>query len=76
MLRVGMTNPPFILEHLDTIAQVLNHPNVFSFLHVPVQVKTHILIILIFFQILLEECSTLGGVVNYWELILDIVGIR
>jgi len=37
MLRVGMTNPPFILDHLDEIAEVLRHPRVFSFLHVPVQ---------------------------------------
>src|SRR5689334_5574855 len=37
MLRVGMTNPPFILDQLEDIAEILNHPNVFSFLHVPVQ---------------------------------------
>lgn len=37
MLRVGMTNPPFILEHLQEIAEVLRHPCVYSFLHVPVQ---------------------------------------
>lgn len=37
MLRVGMTNPPYILEHLDGIAEILNHPSVYSFLHVPVQ---------------------------------------
>jgi threonylcarbamoyladenosine tRNA methylthiotransferase CDKAL1 len=37
MLRVGMTNPPFILEHLDAISKALNHPRVFSFLHIPVQ---------------------------------------
>jgi len=37
MLRVGMTNPPFILDQLDAIAACLRHPNVFSFLHVPVQ---------------------------------------
>ena len=37
MLRIGMTNPPYILEHLPTIAEVLNHPQVFGFLHVPVQ---------------------------------------
>jgi threonylcarbamoyladenosine tRNA methylthiotransferase CDKAL1 len=37
MLRVGMTNPPYILEHLDAISEILNHPNVYSFLHVPVQ---------------------------------------
>lgn len=37
MLRVGMTNPPYILEHLEEIAEVLRHPCVYSFLHVPVQ---------------------------------------
>eukprot|EP00842_Homolaphlyctis_polyrhiza_P001049 jgi/Hompol1/1945/HPOL_002800-RA len=37
MLRVGMTNPPYILEHLDGIARILAHPRVFAFLHVPVQ---------------------------------------
>ncbi|XP_040379681.1 threonylcarbamoyladenosine tRNA methylthiotransferase isoform X2 [Oryza brachyantha] len=37
MLRIGMTNPPFILEHLKEIASVLCHPCVYSFLHVPVQ---------------------------------------
>ena len=37
MLRVGMTNPPYILEHLEVIARVLQHPKVYAFLHVPVQ---------------------------------------
>ncbi|XP_068662607.1 uncharacterized protein [Aristolochia californica] len=37
MLRIGMTNPPYILEHLKEIASVLLHPCVYSFLHVPVQ---------------------------------------
>ncbi|XP_010244836.1 PREDICTED: threonylcarbamoyladenosine tRNA methylthiotransferase isoform X1 [Nelumbo nucifera] len=37
MLRIGMTNPPFILEYLEEIANVLSHPCVYSFLHVPVQ---------------------------------------
>jgi hypothetical protein len=37
MLRVGMTNPPFILEHLEAVARALNHPKVFAFLHIPVQ---------------------------------------
>lgn len=37
MLRIGMTNPPYILEHLKEIANVLCHPCVYSFLHVPVQ---------------------------------------
>ncbi|KAI3807463.1 hypothetical protein L1987_23391 [Smallanthus sonchifolius] len=37
MLRIGMTNPPYILEHLKEIAHILRHPCVYSFLHVPVQ---------------------------------------
>ncbi|GIY34804.1 threonylcarbamoyladenosine tRNA methylthiotransferase [Caerostris extrusa] len=37
MLRLGMTNPPYILEHLEDIAKILSHPRVYSFLHVPVQ---------------------------------------
>lgn len=37
MLRVGMTNPPYILEHLEAMADILNHPRVYAFLHVPVQ---------------------------------------
>jgi len=37
MLRVGMTNPPYILEHLEQMVEIFKHPRVFSFLHVPVQ---------------------------------------
>lgn len=37
MIRIGMTNPPYIMEHLEKIAKILNHPNCFAFLHIPVQ---------------------------------------
>jgi len=37
MLRIGMTNPPYILEHLEEMAKVLSHPRCYAFLHVPVQ---------------------------------------
>lgn len=37
MIRIGMANPPYIMEHLDKIVKVLNHPNVYSFIHIPVQ---------------------------------------
>ncbi|RTG81276.1 threonylcarbamoyladenosine tRNA methylthiotransferase CDKAL1 [Schistosoma bovis] len=37
MLRLGMTNPPYILDQLVEIAEVLSHPRVYSFLHIPVQ---------------------------------------
>lgn len=36
-LRLGMTNPPYILEHLDAMAALLQHPQMYAFLHVPVQ---------------------------------------
>lgn len=36
-MRIGMTNPPYILEHLEEMSKILRHPKVYSFLHVPVQ---------------------------------------
>lgn len=29
MLRLGMTNPPYIMEHLDRISQLLKHPRMY-----------------------------------------------
>ena len=37
MIRIGMTNPPYIMEHLEKMAKILNHPNCYAFLHIPVQ---------------------------------------
>lgn len=37
MLRVGMTNPPYIMAHIDAVAEVMQEPNVFEFIHIPVQ---------------------------------------
>ncbi|XP_047358730.1 threonylcarbamoyladenosine tRNA methylthiotransferase [Vespa velutina] len=37
MMRVGMTNPPYIIEHLEEMSRILDHPKVYSFLHIPVQ---------------------------------------
>eukprot|EP01029_Cantina_marsupialis_P025386 TRINITY_DN67156_c0_g1_i1.p1 TRINITY_DN67156_c0_g1~~TRINITY_DN67156_c0_g1_i1.p1 ORF type:complete len:538 (+),score=183.92 TRINITY_DN67156_c0_g1_i1:53-1666(+) len=37
MLRIGMTNPPYILDCIEEIAAIMRHPNVFCFLHIPVQ---------------------------------------
>ncbi|PFH37384.1 radical SAM methylthiotransferase, MiaB/RimO family protein [Besnoitia besnoiti] len=37
MLRVGMANPPFLLQQLKKAVQVFAHPNVFEFLHLPLQ---------------------------------------
>jgi len=37
MLRTGMTNPPYIMQHIDGIIEVLKRPNVHAFMHIPVQ---------------------------------------
>jgi threonylcarbamoyladenosine tRNA methylthiotransferase CDKAL1 len=37
MLRLGMTNPPYMLQHAEEVGRILSHPQVFEFLHVPVQ---------------------------------------
>lgn len=37
MMRMGMTNPPYIMEHIGAIARYLNSPNVFTWIHIPVQ---------------------------------------
>ena len=37
MLRLGMTNPPYILEHVEAMARLLQHPRMYCYLHVPVQ---------------------------------------
>eukprot|EP00050_Salpingoeca_kvevrii_P021054 m.105724 g.105724 ORF g.105724 m.105724 type:complete len:379 (-) comp9157_c0_seq1:169-1305(-) len=37
MLRLGMTNPPYILEHIEEMAKIMNHPRVYAFLHIPIQ---------------------------------------
>jgi len=37
MIRTGMTNPPYILHHIDGIVQALQRPNVHAFMHIPVQ---------------------------------------
>ena len=37
MLRVGMTNPPYMLDNLPAIAECLKHPNAYRFLHIPLQ---------------------------------------
>jgi len=37
MLKLGMTNPPYMLAHIDAVAEVMRRPNVFAFIHIPVQ---------------------------------------
>ncbi|KEG15604.1 tRNA modification enzyme [Trypanosoma grayi] len=37
MMRVGMSNPPYLLRQVDEFAAILSHPNVYEFVHIPVQ---------------------------------------
>merc|ERR1712151_1180973 len=37
MVRTGMTNPPYIMQHVDGIIEALLRPNVHAFMHIPVQ---------------------------------------
>merc|ERR1711865_992001 len=37
MIRTGMTNPPYIMQHIDGIVEALQRPNIFCFMHMPVQ---------------------------------------
>jgi len=36
-LRLGMTNPPYIYEHLEEMAKIFSYSQIYSFLHIPVQ---------------------------------------
>lgn len=37
MVRTGMTNPPYMMAHIDGIIEALKRPNIFSLMHIPVQ---------------------------------------
>ncbi|ANQ08985.1 Uncharacterized protein PCOAH_00034590 [Plasmodium coatneyi] len=37
MIRLGMTNPPYILKHIKDICNLLKHKNMYEFIHIPVQ---------------------------------------
>ena len=37
MVRLGMTNPPYLMRHLDAIGSLFLHKNCFEFAHLPVQ---------------------------------------
>eukprot|EP00742_Colponemidia_sp_Colp-10_P017578 GILJ01020221.1.p1 GENE.GILJ01020221.1~~GILJ01020221.1.p1 ORF type:complete len:501 (-),score=62.74 GILJ01020221.1:24-1460(-) len=37
MVRIGMSNPPYLLQQLEPFAAIMRHPNVYEFLHLPVQ---------------------------------------
>ena len=37
MIRLGMTNPPYILDQIDELKVIFENKHVFKFLHIPVQ---------------------------------------
>ncbi|GMH45846.1 hypothetical protein BSKO_13809 [Bryopsis sp. KO-2023] len=77
MLRVGMTNPPFILEHLEAIADILSHPCVFSYLHVPVQAGSNAVLDKMKREYTVEEfeqvCDTLLRLTPNMDIATDII---
>uniref|UniRef100_A0A7S1T7V2 Threonylcarbamoyladenosine tRNA methylthiotransferase n=1 Tax=Tetraselmis chuii TaxID=63592 RepID=A0A7S1T7V2_9CHLO len=77
MLRIGMTNPPFILEHLPVIAQAMRHPCVFAYLHVPVQSGSNSVLGAMNREYTVEEfrqvCDTLLALVPEVQLATDII---
>lgn len=77
MLRVGMTNPPFILEHLPAVAAALRHPACFSYLHVPVQSGSDAVLEGMNREYSVAEfervCDELGAAVPGLELATDVI---
>lgn len=44
-LRVGMTNPPYIKEHINEIVKIMNEDErIYKFLHIPVQSGSNIVL--------------------------------
>jgi len=37
MIRLGMANPHYIKEHIDQLIEILKHPKMYKFVHIPVQ---------------------------------------
>ena len=77
MLRIGMTNPPYIMEHLNEMCKILNHPRVYSFLHVPVQAGSTKVLTEMKRQYTIEDfehvCDTLLENVPHVTLATDII---
>lgn len=77
MLCIDMINPPYILQHLPSIAAMLRHPSVYAYLHVPVQSGSDAVLAamkreysMVQFQ---EVADKLAEVVPGLELAMDII---
>jgi threonylcarbamoyladenosine tRNA methylthiotransferase CDKAL1 len=44
MIRVGMSNPPYLLRHVAAVAELLKHKNFFEFIHIPVQSGSNVIL--------------------------------
>ncbi|GAX77899.1 hypothetical protein CEUSTIGMA_g5341.t1 [Chlamydomonas eustigma] len=77
MLRLGMTNPPYMLEHLEAVSQVMRHPCVFKYLHVPVQSGSDRVLTAMNREYTVAEfervCDVLGSSVPGLQLATDII---
>ena len=54
-----MANPPYILENVNNMIKVLNHPNVYSFIHIPVQSGSNAVLDKMLREYTIEEFSFL-----------------
>jgi tRNA A37 methylthiotransferase MiaB len=57
MLRVGMTNPPYILQHLAALLPLLRHPRCYAFMHVPVQSGSNAVLSTMRREYTVEQCA-------------------
>ena len=77
MLRLGMTNPPYILAHLDAVAEAMRHPAVYAWMHIPVQAGSNRVLDAMKREYTVEEfkkvCDTLLEAVPGMSIATDII---
>ena len=65
MLKLGITNPSQIRKHLQAMADILKHPRVYQFLHIPVATGSNALLTNLNYDYTVEEfnevCDYLKG---------------
>ncbi|KAG1666851.1 hypothetical protein FOA52_009475 [Chlamydomonas sp. UWO 241] len=77
MLRLGMTNPPYMLQHVEAVAGVMRHPCVFEYLHVPVQSGSDDVLLAMNREYTVADfeavCDSLAAAVSGLQLATDII---
>lgn len=77
MLKLGMSNPPYMLNRLEGIARCLNHPRMYKFLHLPVQSGSDHVLAAMKREYTVEEfsrvCDTLLRLVPGLQIATDVI---